>query len=168
MFVLFTVNYVFLLYFILSDQNLFYFLKKLSLNLSHTLFNGATRASEFFAAFFRELFCINVEDSQARDGCNIFMFSSVFSINDNIFFFNSFFFFFLFGGFLFFGLFDFLFDSCDIFFFEIRMILGNFSWGEFIKNFYAKIWIFTIFAEFEGEAACWDYEDVYLDNKRLF
>lgn len=155
-FVFFTINNVFLLHFVFCDKNLFNFLKKLSLNLGNSFFNSTARTSEFFTAFFRKLFWINVENSQTRDCCNMFVFTSAFGVDHNIFVFYGFLFFFLLWGFLFFGFFDLFFYVGNIFFFELRMIFSNFCWSEFIQDFDTKIGVFSIFTEFEREAACWD------------
>lgn len=156
MFVLLAIKNVFLFDFVLCNKNFLNLFKKLSLDLSHTFFYSTTRTSKLFTAFFRKLFCIDSKNSQARNCCHIFMFTSAFSVNNNVFIFHSLFFLFLLWSFFFFSFLNFLLDICDIFFFEIWMIFCDFCWSQFIKYFDAKIWVFTVLAKLEGETACWD------------
>jgi hypothetical protein len=130
--VFFTIENVFFLYFVFKDQNLFYLLEKLSLDLCLSFIESAAGASELFTAFFRKLFRVNVEDSQSTDCGNVFVFSSALCVNNDILVFDGLFLFLLFGCFLFLGLLEFLLDGNDIFLLKFRMIFDDFCWCEII------------------------------------
>lgn len=151
--VLFTIKDVFLFDMILHDQDFFNLFEEFSLYLSHSLLYRTAWTGELFAAFLGKLFCINTKNIQSAYCCYMLSFASVFCFNHNVFVLYCFFLLLLFRGFLFFRLFDFLLNCCDVFLFEIWVILCHFCRGKLVQDFNAWIRIFTIFAQLEWETA---------------
>ena len=151
--VLLAVDDVFLFHLVLHDQNLFYLLNELALDLSDSLLDGAAWTCKFLAALFAKILWVNTVNAQSADGCYVFMLTSTFSVDNNIFVLHCFLFLLLFWCLLFFCLLDLLLNGNNILLFELWMVLNDLCWSQIIKSLYTQVGILAILAQLEWVAA---------------